>query len=95
MLLSELIVKCICALYNVGAIVKNVVGDGSSTNKSGFLEMGVSGKLEDGNHFITHPIDPQIKIYFLVDPPHLLKCTKNQVTNRKQVMIVFGNEVSN
>lgn len=93
-LLSELIVKCICALYKVGAIVKNVVGDGASKNKSAFLEMGVSGKLEGGAHFILHPLDSKNKIYFLVDPPHLLKCTKNQVTNRKKVLILFDEEVS-
>ncbi len=92
--LSELIMKCILALYKVGAIVKSVVGDGASTNKSAYLEFGVSGKLDGGKHFILHPLDARIKIYFLVDPPHLLKCSKNHLTNHRKVMIVFDKEVN-
>ena len=89
LVLSELIIKCILALYKVGAIVKSVVGDGATTNKAAFLQLGVSGKLEGGKHFIFHPLDGKIKIYFLFDPPHLLKWTKNQLTNQRKILIVF------
>ena len=92
-LLSELVLKCVMALYKVGAIVKNVVGDGASTNKAAFLELGVSGKLNGGKHFIFHPLDSKIKIYFMIDPPHLLKCNKNKVTNHKKVLIVLDEKV--
>lgn len=92
--LSEIIVKCIMALYKCGAIVKNVVGDGASSNKSAYLHLGVSGKLDDGNHFILHPLDSRVKIYFLVDPPHLLKCSKNHLTNHKKVLIAFDEKVN-
>ena len=93
LVLSELIIKCILALYKVGAIVKSVVGDGATTNKAAFLQLGVSGKLEGGKHFIFHPLDGKIKIYFLFDPPHLLKCTKNHLTNHRKILIVFDREV--
>ena len=95
LLLSKLITNCILALYKVGAIVKSIVGDGASTNKSAYLHFGVSGKLNGGKHFMLHPADERIKtrIYFLFDPPHLLKCTKNHLTNHKKVMIVFDKEV--
>lgn len=90
--LSEIIVKCILALYKVGAIVKNIVCDGAKTNKSAINILGCSGKLNDTRCFFDHPADSSIKVYIFFDVPHLLNCTRNHLINHKKVMICL-NEV--
>ncbi|KZR99779.1 Uncharacterized protein APZ42_004226, partial [Daphnia magna] len=35
--------------------------------------------------FIRHPMEPSVKIYWLFDAPHLLKCTRNHILKHKEV----------
>lgn len=86
--LAELVPKAIAALYRAGAIVKACVSDGYSTNKTLISQYGMSGE-EGGNHFITNPLDHTIKIYFFVDVPHLLKCTRNHMHKHQQVQVIY------
>lgn len=86
-LLVELIMKAISALFDsAGAIVTAGVLDGYSTNVNAVLQFGVTG-TEDGNCSIAHPYDDKVQIHFLVDVPHLLKCTRNHMLKHKVVQV--------
>lgn len=84
--LVQLITKAIACLFQHGAIVSACVSDGYSTNKSAMKELGITGE-EGSKTFITHPMDDNLQVYFLVDVPHLIKCTRNHMLNHKQVQV--------
>ena len=86
-MLSILIVKCIIALYKVGALVKSTVCDGCASNTKAYLELGVSGKLDCLVHSFEHPADSKIKVHCLKDTPHLEKTSRNQVISHKKLLI--------
>jgi hypothetical protein len=67
------------------------VCDGCSLNKAAMTLFGIHGKKsrekvkKDNSYFMKHPMDPSIKIYWLFDAPHLLKCTRYQILTHKEV----------
>lgn len=86
-ILHEIITKAICTLYRHNAIVKNTVCDGCQSNKSAMNLFGVCGKSPCKPSFI-HPLDPSSKIYHVYDPPHLLKCVRNQIHSHRRVQVL-------
>ncbi len=82
--LVELITKAISCLFQSGAIVSACMSDGCSTNKSAMKQFGITGKVGETTS-IAHPMDDTLVVYFLVDVPHLLKCTRNHLYNHKAV----------
>jgi hypothetical protein len=94
-ILHEVILKATVLLYNHKAIVKNYVCDGCSSNKAAMRLFRVHGNFSrakvESEHafFIRHPMDPSIKIYWLFDAPHLLKCTRNHILKHKEVQVVW------
>jgi hypothetical protein len=88
-LLYEIVTKAIVLLYNHDAIVKSTVCDGCSTNKSAMQMFKVCGEGPIARCICSfpHPMDQNIKIYWLIDVPHLLKCTRNQIFNHKRVQV--------
>ena len=70
-------------------IVKALVCDGHASNKAALNQMGVNGVKGKSKNFITHPLDPTVKIYAFIDVPHLIKCTRNNVLNHKIVQVIF------
>ena len=93
-ILHEIIVKAIVLLHNNNAIVKNLVCDGCTSNKLAMSMFGICGKQsrskveKDESFYLYHPIDPSIKIYWLFDAPHLLKCTRNHILKHKEVQVI-------
>jgi hypothetical protein len=86
--LLEIVIKAIAKLCEKGAIVKAVVCDGCAPNKSMMNLFGVSGELSGSCH-VTHAIDPNHKVYFFTDVPHLLKSTRNNIYKHKIVQVYF------
>lgn len=92
-ILHEVIIKSIVLLHNNNAIVKNLVCDGCTSNKAAMTLFGIAGKVSrekvetDNSYFIKHPMDSKVKIYWLCDVPHLLKCTRNQILTHKVVQV--------
>jgi hypothetical protein len=84
--LLELVTKRIGRLFQAGDITKASVCDGFSTNKTLYSHSGVSGP-EDGVNFMLHPMDPSVKIHCLQDVPRLLKCTRNNMLEHKEVQV--------
>jgi hypothetical protein len=94
-ILRELIMKAIVLLHNNNAIVKSLVCDGCTSNKAAMRLLGISGKIsrdkvkKDNSYFILHPLDTNIKIYWLTDVPHLLKCTRNHILKHGNVQVSY------
>lgn len=56
--LVDIITKAMVKLHSCGEIVKNVVSDGCSSNKSAMGKLGVNTDLNAINgHYIKHPMD--------------------------------------
>lgn len=72
--IQNIVVKAITALEKKGAIVNNVVCDGHQTNKGVHRLFGVSGQMDNVTHYIIHLTDPDEKIFFLFDVPHMTPC---------------------
>ncbi|XP_045029923.1 uncharacterized protein LOC123472444 [Daphnia magna] len=83
-ILVELIIKAFACLHNHGAIAKHVVFDGNQTNKSLMKQFGISGE-EEGASCLDHPLQPDSKIHFMVDVPHLLKVVRNNMESHRCV----------
>lgn len=78
----------IAKLFEKGAIVKAVVCNGFAPNKFMMNLFGVSGELSGTCH-VTNPIDPNHKVYFFIDVPHLLKSTRDNIFKHKIVQVYF------
>lgn len=90
-LLQEIVLKAIVLLHNNNAIVKSTVCDGCTSNKNLMSLLGISGEesSEKCESFsFLHPLDERIKIYWLTDVPHLLKCMRNHVLNHVCVQVI-------
>lgn len=83
--LQQLILKAIVMLEKCNAHVLNVVSDGAQTNKSTYKKFGISGAKDDVRFYIEHPLDPNQKVFFIFDVPHLLKVIRNHLFNHKNV----------
>lgn len=87
--LYELITKAICMLFNHSAIVKNCTSDGHQTNKKAASLFGITF-LNLCKSYFLHPLDCNIKIYWFVDVPHVLKCVRNHILTHKIVQVYFS-----
>lgn len=85
-ILLQLLPKAISTLWNHGAVVSACVSDGYSTNKAVLKQLDIFG-TEDSKCYIEHPMEKRRKIYFFLDVPHLLKCTRNHMHKHKIVQV--------
>lgn len=70
-------------LENVGAKVEGMVCDGAATNRKIWSEFGVSGQINNVKNYFIHPSDNKRKMYVLSDTPHLIKCVRNRLHDKK------------
>lgn len=70
-------------LENVGAKVEGMVCDGAATNRKIWSEFGVSGQINNVKNYFIHPSDDKRKMYVLSDAPHLIKCVRNRLHDKK------------
>lgn len=89
-IISRLLMKAIVALEAVGARVTSVTCDGAQTNKSVWAECGVSGSPDEQGLIscsMEHPTatEPEERIWFLQDVPHLFKCVRNHIFTRRKL----------
>ena len=91
-LLHEIVSKAIVLLHNNAAIVTNTVCDGATSNKNAMTLFGVSGEKPSADCTVsfTHPMDDSIQIFWLIDVPHLLKCTRNQLFTHIKVQVRYS-----
>lgn len=85
-LLAQLLIQCIVKLEQAGVFVDGVVCDGASTNRSMWKQLGISGALGSVVNAFEHPLDSSRKVYVLSDTPHLFKCIRNPLYDKKVLM---------
>lgn len=86
--LKQLVDKALTILEQRGARVTNIVCDGAQTNRAFWKKCMISGKTENLKHYMSHPLLEEAKVYFLSDVPHLFKCVRNYIWNRKVVQVL-------
>lgn len=91
-IVNEIIAKA----ESIGLYVNSVTSDMGSCNKAMWNAYGIyctAGLENSFNNFITHPIDPSRKLYFMPDVPHLFKNIKQALFNNK-IIALSANIVS-
>ena len=66
-------------LHQIGFRVLSLISDNNRVNRNMFETM-CGGKLK---HFIPNPFDNRLKLFFLFDSVHLLKCIRNNWFNEE------------
>ena len=90
-IISRLLLKAIVALETFGDRVTSVTCDGAQTNKTAKADCGMSG-TRDKNCEISRSMEhstakePEERIWFLQDVPHLYKCIKNFICSRRTLV---------
>lgn len=84
----ELVAKAISSLYQSGAIVTACVFDGCSTNKAVMTQFGISGD-KDGQCSINHCAKEDLKVNWMVDVQHLIKCVRNNFVSHRTVQVIY------
>lgn len=77
-LTPETVKNIVGQLYDAGYTVVGVTADQGSTNTTIWKKMGV-GIGEGENCYFTHPCNDELKVFVFADPPHLLKCIRNNL----------------
>jgi hypothetical protein len=90
-IISSLLLKAIVALEAVGARVTSVACDGAQTNKAAWKDCFMNGVPDkEGKIFCSmkHPTaaEPEERIWFFQDVPHLFKCVRNHIFTRRKLV---------
>lgn len=75
--------EAVILLENSGFFVDAVTTDGASWNRKMWSEFEIS----DYNVSCIHPSDPERRLWFLSDFPHLIKNLRNFITDKKFVLV--------
>lgn len=81
--LAQLLLQAIVLMKEAGARIHGFVCDGASTNRSMWNMLGINGELERSCNSLTHPTDPERKVFAFSDVPHLFKCTRNRLKQQR------------
>ena len=80
--LWEAVWKATRVLEDLGLQVHAWVCDGASPNRKLFrIHKNVGGQYKDNTYYTVNRYDRTRKIFFICDPPHLLKTTRNNLEN--------------
>ena len=71
--LHQLIMECIILVEKSGFKVDGVTSDGASWNRSMWEKFGVTEEEVS----VPHIMDPERRLWFFSDFPHLIKCLRN------------------
>ncbi|KAK3929706.1 Transposable element P transposase, partial [Frankliniella fusca] len=84
--LTKLLLEAVILLERSNLFVDGVVTDGASWNRSMWINFGVTKEKPSAEH----PCDPQRRLWFISDFPHLLKCMRNAVCSKKIIKTPKG-----
>ena len=79
---NDVIKKC----YENKLIVRVVISDMGTANQKMWLDAGILSNRTSLVNFIIHPSNPLLKIFFMADPPHLLKSIRNCLLNNDIIL---------
>lgn len=77
-------------MENVGFFVRACISDMGSANQDMWKCVGIRSSRDDLTNSITHPVREGCRLYFMADPPHLLKNIRNCLLAQS---IVLPNDV--
>lgn len=78
-ILDKLITECIVLLGNAGFHVDVVTSDGAAWNRNVWSRMGIN----ETKLTCTHPHDLRRELFMMSDFPHLIKCFRNKIMDKK------------
>lgn len=81
--LTRLVLEAVILLERSGLLVDAVVTDGAQWNRSMWTKFGVTKETPSAEH----PCDPDRKLWFISDFPHLLKCMRNCLCTKKIILV--------
>ena len=88
LILAKLILAAITSVENAGGKVIATVCDGAQTNRGVWKEFGISGKVNRKiKHSFPNPVAENREICVISDVPHLFKCIRNNLYNRKTFLV--------
>ncbi|KAL1436881.1 hypothetical protein MTO96_049277 [Rhipicephalus appendiculatus] len=79
--------------FLAGAIVDAMTCDNSTSNRSALRSLGICGEMGNAKTSFEHPCDPSRVIYSVIDPPHIFKCTRNNLPKVGKFLLPRGQEV--
>jgi len=82
--------EVIQAVENVGFFVRACISDMGSANQDMWKCVGIHSRRDNLTNSVTHPIREGCRLYFMADPPHLLKNIRNCLLPQN---ILLPNEV--
>lgn len=85
--LAQLVLQAIIQLENAGAFVDGIICDGATTNRKMWEEFGITGNRHNVRYSFENPADENRKIYAFSDTPHLIKCVRNRLLNKKMLKV--------
>ncbi|KAK3920713.1 Transposable element P transposase [Frankliniella fusca] len=84
--LTKLVLEAVILLERSGLLVDGVVTDGATWNRSMWAKFGISKETFSAQH----PCDPDRKLYFISDFPHMMKCMRNCLCSKKIIQTQNG-----
>lgn len=87
--LAQLVIKAISLLETIGAKIDGVVSDGAQTNRKMWTELGITGNKSDCHNYTIHPMNDNRKLYMFSVAPHLIKCVRNRVYEKKLLRVKY------
>jgi len=82
-ILEKLILEAVILLENQSIHVDVVTTDGAAWNRNMWKLFGIS----DVKSSCTHPVNPERKLWFASDFPHLIKNLKSRIINSKTLQV--------
>ena len=86
--LSLLVTAAIIQVEKAGGKVHGLVCDGASTNRALWPHFGIQAKVNEPiKCSFPNLYDDSRQIYIISDVPHLIKCIRNNLYNRKEFKV--------
>lgn len=82
-LLEHLLLECIILLENSGFHVDTVTSDGNACNRKTWTNFGINTEETSSEH----PVDPDRRLWFVSDFPHLIKNLRNFLVKHKELNV--------
>lgn len=92
---TNLTLQCLSALESTGLSVVSLTCDGLSSNLSMLKSLGCNFNIDNSQHFQTFFKHPTVdrKVYFFLDPSHMIKLIRNSLGSAKEIMDSHGNKI--
>nr|XP_054764639.1 uncharacterized protein LOC129271286 [Lytechinus pictus] len=74
----DCVMRTVVKVETAGLKVRAIVSDGASCNRKFYK---ICSSEDNVGHYTFNPVDPQRRIYFFCDVPHLLKTARNNLEN--------------